>query len=602
EEVVGRKHFAPIFGVDADGKNPKVLIDGPDLVGTVLSPSGVSLDRPRFSTVAGFPPGDRNHLLVQAVGAEFAMSVPETPGSARTGGKFLPPLPIPVILPTTLFSVDVSTGKKTSLGDEFIVGPVGYDRQGRSRISYAKQRLVLDRPFALLGRTPLKFNESWLGSLAGHFTITPKNYFNERAYPLGFDVDPDILYVASNVGRDTFGIYALNLKTKQRTALALENPHLDLAPLEPTYPAPQLIFDEHRGQLAGVRSPGPQPVSVWSDAELAASQQAVEQKFPQRAVEILEWSDTRDAFLIRVSGGTEPGRYFVWRKAENLPLEIFRSAPWLKAADLHPTEFFEFETPEGVHLSGYLTTPRTPRLSPPPAVMCFANGFPATAHAEFDREAQVLASMGLVVIRLNHRGVQGFGRSHREGILPAIDRIPVDDAISALNWIATRHPIDRKRIATLGSGFGGYLAVRAVQLHPETFRCAVSFNAPLDPGAWVRPEVTTDEGIPVNFPQAVNRAFLQRGLTNLAALSVFDRPSTSPVFLVVDPTGDAAIDAANQRLRRKLGADADYVEVNGDFAAELPAARARVYTRLDEFFNLNLYNYRVRIGESKEVK
>lgn len=589
------RYLSPVMAVDADGKNPRKLIDGPDLVGTLVRPDGESVDRFRPSRILGFAAGDRGHLLVQAIGAEVRLAA----------GPGLPL--VPTILPTTLFKIDVISGKKANLGDEFVLGDLGCDWQGHPRISYAKSEYLPQRPFALIGAKPLKFDEAWLGPMAGHFTVSPQNYFGERAFPLGFDVDPDVLFIASNVGRDTFGIYTLNLKTNQRTELMLEHPQIDLAPLEPSYPAPQLVFDETRGQFAGIRSPGPQPVSLWRDPELAAAQRALEKKFPHRTVEILEWSDARTAFLVRVTGGTEPGRYFVWQKPENLALEILRLAPWLNTTALHPTEFFEFDTAEGVHLTGYLTTPRTSRLNPPPAVVCFADGFPAQAHRAFDREAQVLAAMGLVVIRLNHRGVGGSGIKHREAILAGIDRVPVDDAVATVNWIASRRALDRRRIATMGSGFGGYLAVRALQLEPEVFRCAVSYNAPLDPGAWLQPEVTVELGQRINFIQEANRAFLRRGAKNPGTLSVVDRPETitHPVFLLLDPMRDESIASANLRLRgqlKRLGGEVDYLEVNADFAAELPAARTRVYERLEQFFNDALYDYKVKIGISKEVK
>jgi pimeloyl-ACP methyl ester carboxylesterase len=589
--TAGKRYVAPVLAVDADGKNPRKLTDSSDYLfdPPVLPNPNPSAPPPpllwRSSEIAGFFAGDRDHVLIRALGYEH----------------------LPIIVPTTAFKVNVHTGKKTELESEYFLGAVGYDQRGVSRINYMRPLHSSERSFGVRDAHPLKFTEAWLGPLAGRFTVSPQNYFGERAFPLGFDVDPNVLYIASNVGRDTFGIYALNLKTKQRTDLALEDPHVDLAPLEPSYPAPQLVFDEARGQFAGVRSPGPRPVAVWHDPELAAAQRALEKKFPHRTVEILEWSDARTAFLLRVTGGTEPGRYFVWQKAENLPLEILRRAPWLNAAGLHPTEFFEFDTPEGIHLSGYLTLPRASRLNPPPAVICFADGFPAEAHQEFDREAQVIAAMGIIVIRLNHRGVGGFGIKHRDAILAGVDRVPVDDAVAALDWINTRHPIDRRRVATMGASFGGYLAVRALQLQPDVFRCAVAFNAPLDPGAWLRPEVTVELGVTVNFPLEVNRAFLERGLKSLAALSVLERPQaiTHPVFLLLDPARNDAIASANLRLRdqlKRLGGEVDYVEVKRDFAAELPGARTSAYEQLEQFFNDALYDYKVKIGESKVVK
>jgi pimeloyl-ACP methyl ester carboxylesterase len=98
----------------------------------------------------------------------------------------------------------------------------------------------------------------------------------------------------------------------------------------------------------------------------------------------------------------------------------------------------------------------------------------------FQRDAQALAAMGFMVAQINYRGSTGFGRRQREAISEGFDRIPVDDALAAIEWLGARHGFDRKRVAVGGEGFGGYLALRAVQLHPDAFRCAVAINAPFD--------------------------------------------------------------------------------------------------------------------------
>ena len=610
EEAARQRILSPVLAVDADGKNPRKLLDGSDLVAAVVNPGVLDpLEVPRRSRIIGFAPGDRDHLLVQALGREMRLPPAPPPfvGPVATPRSMFGTLNVPVIVPTTLFRLDIHTAKLAHLGDEFVSGSVVYDRSGRSRLTYARPTFSLARTFALLGPGAPKFDAALLGPFAAEFRVTAENYFGAHAYPLGFDLDPDVLLVASNLGRDTFGVYALNLKTRQRTALALEHPHVDLAGLEPTYPSPFLVFDEARGHLVGVRSPGAPPVTVWADPALAAAQSALERKFPARTVTLLDWSDARDVFLARITGGTEPGRTFVFQKQANLVLEILRSAPWLRAADLNATEFFAFDTAQGVHLTGYVTQPRNLRRTPPPVLVCFAAGFPGRPHDEFDREAQVLASMGLVVLRLNHRGVGGFGLAHRNALLEGLDRAPVDDALAAVEWLARQRPIDRKRIATLGADFGGYLAVRALQLHPEAFRCAIAFNAPLDLTRWLAPSVSVDAGVEPDFDQEAVRAFLQRGRADLAPLGVLREPGalTRPVFLLVDAARTDAIGIDNLRLRdqlRQRDLAVDYVEVTADYRAGLPAARRAVYDRLEEFLNLNLYDFKVKVGETKEVK
>lgn len=189
------------------------------------------------------------------------------------------------------------------------------------------------------------------------------------------------------------------------------------------------MFDERRQQLVGVRSLGLEPMTVWIEPEIASAQRELEVKFPSRVVELLDWNDARDRFLLRVTGGIEPDRYLIYRREQNLVTEILQRAPWLKNADLHEGRVFEFDTPAGIHLTGYLTLPRKPRLNPPPLLVNFRAGLLGRELPGFDREAQVLAAMGFVVASINVRGSPGFGVRHRANMLGGFDRVRIDGGV-----------------------------------------------------------------------------------------------------------------------------------------------------------------------------
>ncbi len=219
--------------------------------------------------------------------------------------------------------------------------------------------------------------------------------------------------------------------------------------------------------------------------------------------------------------------------------------------------------------------------------------------ADFHPDAQALAEMGFIVARINHRGGDGFGVKHRSAIHAGIDRIPLDDALAAIEWIAQHHPIDRKRIATFGRGLGGYLALRALQLEPAAFRCAVALEAPL--ALPIRPPP------PINFLQEAKRAFLARGNQLRAESSVLRiaEQITKPVMLIVDPGRDSTIVAQNAELRSRLKRRdevVEYLEVGSGFNENIPSARAKLFREMEEFFNLNLYDYKVKVGPTREIK
>jgi len=90
------------------------------------------LREPRF---IGMMPGDREHILVAALG-----DPPEVPNG--------------------LFKVNVRTGKLTALDDnQKLPGTILYDRQAQPRILHAGDRQSAFRPF--LYRRPGKWTEGW---------------------------------------------------------------------------------------------------------------------------------------------------------------------------------------------------------------------------------------------------------------------------------------------------------------------------------------------------------------------------------------------------------------------------------------------------------
>ena len=240
----------------------------------------------------------------------------------------------------------------------------------------------------------------------------------------------------------------------------------------PAPPGDPQVYDWFRLKVVGNRRAAVPPTTVWHDAELDRVQQELARKFPRRNVELLDWSDNRARVLCRVTGGSDPGRVFVYQRTEDLALEIFQRAPWLTAAKLHETRGFEFTAPDGARLSGHLTWPAKPRVTPPPLVVIFPAGVSGHASTVFDPEAQILADFGFAVARLDARR-GAFERAET-------DRVAVADAMAAITRLAARDSergFDRGRVAALGRGFGGDLALRALELEPGTFRGGVAIDA-----------------------------------------------------------------------------------------------------------------------------
>lgn len=381
--------------------------------------------------------------------------------------------------------LDLSSGRLETLVDRE-AGPVAgaflMDRGGAPRLFF--RRSGRRQRFEVLGVAgdlsqwrPL--DQIVSGAEAPAFSVTPQNFSGERAFPLGFDFDPNVLFYASNVGRETYGIYALDLRAGRRTAVVAEAPDVDLADLNAPLAESTLVFDRARRALVGVRCVGLESGTRWLDAELAAVQTTVEGKFPGRRVKLIEWDKARECFLALVAADRDQGRYFIFHRSDGRCVEYFRRGT-LDTDEANPVEPFAVNTKEGGRVTGYLTWPNARSGANPPLVLWFHDGPWERVDPGFQRDAQALAAMGVAVAQINYRGSAGYGRHHLDAIRTALDRVPLDDAVAVVARLAESHPFDATRIAVAGEGFGGYLAVRALQLQPALFSGGVAIDAPLD--------------------------------------------------------------------------------------------------------------------------
>ncbi|MEO7415287.1 MAG: prolyl oligopeptidase family serine peptidase [Opitutaceae bacterium] len=460
------------------------------------------------------------------------------------------------------------------------------------------------------------------------FLLDPRNMLTQRTIPLGFDSDPNIFFFASNLHHDTLGIYAADLRTGKRTPLALEEAGTDLVDPDAPWTNSPLIYDRHQRTLIGLNLRTVQPSVRWLDAEIESAQRKLEAIFPERRVQLLGWDTGRERFLALIGSLGDPGRYFIFQRSDSRCVEFLRRAPSLPSSEINPTESFAFATPDGIRVTGYITLPRIRGKVLPPLVVSLHDGPWQRVEAGFDRDAQALATMGFAVVKINYRGSAGFGIAHREAIRTSLDRGPLSDVLATLSWIRNRYQVDLRRVGLIGEGYGGYLAMRGLQLHPEAFQSAVAINGlttPLDLWSSLEPElsqVLPDFDPDAPPPKAAFKApGVRQGPDPLRALSTWlvSRQSglgsiavtsdlkllNKPLFLIHDPDNRAAPFLSITNLRaslRRQGRAPEYQKLTADFARADSPERGRVYRRIGEFFNLTLYDFKVKIGEAEEKK
>ncbi|MGC4074101.1 MAG: prolyl oligopeptidase family serine peptidase [Nibricoccus sp.] len=615
-----------IFAVDADGTNGRTLVTPKDVEDTKLplnnpsttpDPNKIAtpdIEQPRavIAQANAADGGPTESMLIDDSNLPVDTRTPRTPTFFDyTSGK-----PESITIRTNdprnynVYFINVQTGKldygpKEMLADEM---NVLIDRQGKQTAAIASTvRTSFPHKYLVEKKSGFgRWNE--LGKVAKipglDFTLSPANYMGERSFPIAFDEDPSVLYYSSNVGRDTYGIYALNLKTGERTGKPIESAALDLVDPAPNgfLTSNPLVFDRFTRQLIGVRFQNSIRSAIWFRPEFQEVQGQLETAFPGRSVDLTGWDEAGKRFLALIRGTTDAGGFYVFDRDTRKVSEFVRCAPWI-SADIAPLSItFSLPNPAGGKLSGVISIPRAVRQKPIPLIVMCANEPWLRTNSEFSTEINAIASMGFAVLQINPRGTWGFGVKHREAARAAFDEIQVQDIITVIDELAKGMPLNAKRVGIIGHDRGGYLALRAAQLRPDRFRCAIGIEPTINLAGWLAEARWTsgDSG------PALTRSFFGEKILKQNPLMDNAKSITRPVFVLsyrgIDggPTNLRYLDARTfTSAVEKPEVPVKFFDLTTDYVKGLAGARSEVMRNIEDFLNENIYAYNVKMGETQ---
>jgi pimeloyl-ACP methyl ester carboxylesterase len=243
----------------------------------------------------------------------------------------------------------------------------------------------------------------------------------------------------------------------------------------------------------------------------------------------------------------------------------------------------------GFNLAGTITVPTRDPDTRLPAVVLVAG--PGTLDRDeaiggipfFGQLAGALAAAGYIVVRYDKRGVGLSGGRIESATLTSY----VDDALSAVTWLRRRKDVDGNRIAIVGHGEGGALALLAAG-RDKRLRGVALLGAPGLSGRDLTLEQQQYELRKLNLPDAEREAkiALQRQIVNAAATGVgwaelpaaIRRDADTPWFkswILFDPA--VAMKKVSQPiLILHGGLDREIDAANADRLEALSRARAKL--------------------------
>ena len=330
---------------------------------------------------------------------------------------------------------------------------------------------VLDADLAVRGRvrvhadggTDLEVRDS----AAGEWRVRLSWRIGEAVEVLGFSADGRTLFVKSDVGTDTAGLYALDLAVGAPRLLAADAAaDLDQWVLNPVTHAVQVVaFNRLR------------PAWTLLDPAIAADWAGLAKTAPGdlrvlgRDRADRTWTVAYDSDL----GFTD---YFAWDRGAQKATFLFNAEPKLRAYTLAPMKPLEIKARDGLMLPCYLTLPMgvPPRSLP---LVLNVHGGPWWRDTwGYDVESQWLANRGYAVLKVNYRGSTGFGKRFLGLARHQFAGTMHDDLIDAVDWAVKQGIADPKRVGIWGWSYGGYATLVGLTFTPEVFACGVDGVGP----------------------------------------------------------------------------------------------------------------------------
>lgn len=293
--------------------------------------------------------------------------------------------------------------------------------------------------------------------------------------PVGFDKTGRTLYLEDSRGRNTAGLFEMNLDDGS-TRLIAEDPRCDVGgvlahPTEKHIQAVSFTYDRTEWKILDE--------AIAKDFEYLKSVEDGELVVTSRTLDDKQWTvayflDDGPVKFYRYERSPERKAVFLFNNRDDLA-----DYPLVK---MHPVII---KSRDGLNLVSYLSLP--PASDPDndglpekhvPLVLDVHGGPWARDSWGFNPYHQWLANRGYAVLSVNYRGSTGFGKEFINAANGEWAGKMHDDLIDAVNWAVEQGIARKDKVAIMGGSYGGYATLVGLTFTPDVFACGVDIVGP----------------------------------------------------------------------------------------------------------------------------
>ncbi len=189
--------------------------------------------------------------------------------------------------------------------------------------------------------------------------------------------------------------------------------------------------------------------------------------------------DPRDGrFVALMATPTHPAELFTASSKSRGPLKLTQTTqfncPLVESLNLCEPEEIWAESSEGAQVHGWLLKPNNFKSEKKYPLLLYIHGGPHAQYGTtFFHELQWHAARGYLVLYTNPRGSRGYSEEYATAIRGDWGNRDYQDLMAAVDHIAQRPYVDKRRMGVAGGSYGGYMTNWIIG-HNDRFACAVT--------------------------------------------------------------------------------------------------------------------------------
>jgi dipeptidyl-peptidase-4 len=198
----------------------------------------------------------------------------------------------------------------------------------------------------------------------------------------------------------------------------------------------------------------------------------------------INMAPTATFFIDRYSSLKQPTQVEVWaasgQKLRTLETNAAVST-WLQTHAYSPAEIFSFTTSDGARVDGSIVKPIPfdPNKRYPVIFDIYGGPGSQQVYNQFATSGwnQWLAQEGYIVVGVNNRGTNNYGSAFMKVVYKHLGKYEALDFAETAKYLAKQSYVDSKRVAIIGTSYGGYSTVFTMEAYPDLFPVGVANSA-----------------------------------------------------------------------------------------------------------------------------